>query len=72
MDMALHELPLAIFTTLAQGAGAFVTLAIVFLSKKFSAEEYKRIDAITIGAFAVLLDRTDRVVRSSGEPLQRF
>ena len=49
MDMALHELPLAIFTTLApMGAGAFVTLAIVFLSKKFSAEEYKRIDAITI------------------------
>lgn len=43
MDMALHELPLAIFTTLAPlGAGAFVTLALVFFTKKFSAEDTKR------------------------------
>lgn len=49
MDMALHELPLAIFTTLAPlGAGAFVTLALVFFTKKFSAEEYKKIDILTI------------------------
>lgn len=49
MDMALHELPLAIFTTLApMGAGAFVTLALVFFTKKFSAEEYKKIDGFTI------------------------
>ena len=49
MEMALHELPLAFFTTLApMGAGAFVTLALVFFSKSFSREEYKAIDALTI------------------------
>ena len=59
MDMALHELPLAIFTTLAPlGAGAFVTLALVFFTKKFSAEEYKKIDILTIvPLWHLLLDR---------------
>ena len=52
MDMALHELPLAIFTTLAPlGAGAFVTLALVFFTKKFSAEEYKKIEITLFFSF---------------------
>lgn len=49
MDIALHELPLAFFTTLAPiGAGAFVTLAVVFFTKTFSGEEYKAIDKLMV------------------------
>ena len=45
MEAAFAELPLALFTTLAPiGAGAFVALAIAFLTTPFSDEQLKRID----------------------------
>jgi DMSO reductase anchor subunit len=48
MELALQELPLAIFTTLAPiGAGAFVLLALAFALKEFSAEQLKKIDKLT-------------------------
>ena len=49
MELALQELPLAVFTTLAPiGAGAFVFLALAFALKEFSAEQLKKIDALTV------------------------
>lgn len=43
MTEAFAELPLAIFTTLAAiGVGAYVTIAIAYMSGKFSNEEYQR------------------------------
>ena len=51
MEHAFAELPLATFSTLASiGAGAFITLALAFLSGalKKSQEKYKKIDRLTI------------------------
>lgn len=49
MDAALHELPLAIFTTLAPlGAGAFIVLACAFAKNTFTDTQLKQIDKFTI------------------------
>lgn len=48
MEAAFAEMPLALFSTLApMGAGAFVILAIAFLSSKFDGDAMKRIDKFT-------------------------
>lgn len=47
MDHAMTELPLAVFTTLAPiGAGAFIALAIAFLTTKFGPSELKKLDKL--------------------------
>lgn len=49
MEHALAELPLAIFTTLAPiGAGAFIVLAIAFFTTKFTDEQMKKLDKMTL------------------------
>lgn len=49
MDIAMHELPLTLFTTLAPiGAGAFITFFIVFLRGSFDEAQVKRLDRLTI------------------------
>ncbi len=49
MDMAMQELPLAFFTTLAPiGAGTFIALALAFLRADYSDDQFKRIDKMTI------------------------
>lgn len=49
MEHALAELPLAIFTTLApMGAGAFIVLMLAFFTTKFSDEQVKKIDKMTL------------------------
>lgn len=54
METALAELPLAVFTTLAPvGAGAFIALAIAFAAGKFSDEQLKAIDKMTLVPFVV-------------------
>ena len=54
METALAELPLAVFTTLAPiGAGAFIALAIAFTAGKFSDEQLKAIDKMTLVPFVV-------------------
>lgn len=56
MEHALAELPLAVFTTLAPiGAGAFITLAIAFVFGKFSDEELKKIDKMTLIPMGLIL-----------------
>lgn len=56
MGMALHELPLALFTTIAPiGAGAFVALFLAFLKGSFSAEKLKAVDKYTIVPIVVAL-----------------
>ncbi len=56
MEAAFNELPLALFTTLAPiGAGAFVTLALAFLTSSFSDEQTKRIDRMTLVPLAVVI-----------------
>ncbi len=48
MDAAMSELPLAIFSTLAPiGAGAMVTLALAFLTVKFTDVQVRAIDKMT-------------------------
>lgn len=48
MEFALAEMPLALFSTLApMGAGAFVILAIAFMTSKFDDEALKKIDRMT-------------------------
>lgn len=48
MEIAFAEMPLALFSTLApMGAGAFVVLAIAFMTTTFSDEALKRIDRFT-------------------------
>lgn len=55
MEAAFHELPLALFTTLASvGAGAFIALAVAFLTAKFSDEQLARIDKLTLVPAAVV------------------
>ena len=50
------ELPLALFTTLAPiGAGAFIALAVAFLTTKFSDEQLKKIDRMTTIPVVVLV-----------------
>ena len=49
MEMALHELPLALFTAIApMGAGAFIALFIAFLKGSFTDEKLKAIDRYSI------------------------
>ena len=49
MAAAIHELPLALFTTLASiGAGAFIALALAFFTTKFTDEQLARVDKLTI------------------------
>lgn len=48
MEFAMAEMPLALFSTLApMGAGAFVILAIAFMTGKFDGDAMKRIDKFT-------------------------
>ena len=52
----MAELPLALFTTLAPiGAGAFIALAVAFFTTKFSDEQLKKIDRMTLIPFVVVL-----------------
>ena len=49
MAAAFHELPLALFTTLASiGAGAFITLTVAFFTTKFDDEVLARIDKLAL------------------------
>ena len=48
MELAMSELPLALFSTLApMGAGAFGLLSLAFMTTKFSDEQLRRIDRLT-------------------------
>ncbi|MEG2369050.1 MAG: DmsC/YnfH family molybdoenzyme membrane anchor subunit, partial [Raoultibacter sp.] len=52
----MAELPLAIFTTLAPiGAGAFIALAVAFFTTKFSDEQLKKIDRMTLVPLVFLI-----------------
>lgn len=56
MEMAMHEMPLALFSTFApMGAGAFIVLAVAFFTNAFKAEELKRIDKLTLVPLAFVL-----------------
>ena len=56
MEAALHELPLALFTTLASiGAGAFIALAVAFFKTSFTEEKARAIDKITLVPTIVVL-----------------
>ncbi len=49
MEQALHEIPLAVFTTLAPiGAGAFIALALAFANATFEEAKLKVLDKLTI------------------------
>lgn len=49
MEMALHELPLALFTTIAPiGAGAFIALCVAFLRGSFTESQLKAVDKYSI------------------------
>lgn len=49
MAAAFHELPLALFTTLASiGAGAFIVIAVAFFTTTFSDEQLKKIDKMAL------------------------
>lgn len=49
MEIAMTEMPLALFSTLApMGAGAFVILAIAFMTNKFDDDTLKKIDKYTV------------------------
>lgn len=49
MEAAFAEMPLALFSTLApMGAGAFVLLAVAFMTSRFDGDALKRIDRMTI------------------------
>lgn len=49
MDIALHEIPLMLFTTLApMGAGAFVVLFIAFMQENRGEAQLKKLDRLTI------------------------
>lgn len=48
MEFAMAEMPLALFSSLApMGAGAFVILAIAFMTTKFDGDALKKIDRMT-------------------------
>lgn len=56
MTLAMNELPLALFSTLApMGAGAFGLLALAFLTTKFSDEQLRRIDRLTLVPLVVVV-----------------
>ncbi|MCD8199349.1 MAG: dimethyl sulfoxide reductase anchor subunit [Coriobacteriaceae bacterium] len=56
MGTAISELPLAIFTTLAPiGAGAFIVLAVLFLTTNLSKEQAHKIDLLSLIPFIVLV-----------------
>ncbi len=56
MSAAFHELPLALFTTLASiGAGAFIALAAAFFTTQFNDDQLKKIDKLTIVPALVVL-----------------
>lgn len=56
MEHAFAEMPLALFTTLAPvGAGAFIALALTFLTTKFSDEIQKKIDKFTWVPFVLVV-----------------
>lgn len=56
MEAAFAELPLALFTTLApMGAGAFIALALAFFTTKFTDEQLKKIDRMTLIPLVVVL-----------------
>ena len=56
MAFSVAELPLALFTTLAPlGAGAFIALACAFFTTKFSAEQLKKIDRMSIIPLAIVI-----------------
>lgn len=55
MDLAYLQLPLVFFTAAApMASGAFIGLAIAFLTTRFSAEELRRIDRWTLVPLAIL------------------
>jgi anaerobic dimethyl sulfoxide reductase subunit C (anchor subunit)/Tat-targeted selenate reductase subunit YnfH len=56
MEMALHELPLALFTTIAPiGAGAFIALFLAFVGGKFTDAKLKAVDRYSIIPIVVAL-----------------
>jgi len=56
MGMALHELPLALFSTIAPiGAGAFVALCVAFFKGSFTESQLKAIDRYSIVPIIVAL-----------------
>ncbi len=56
MEAAFSEMPLALFTTFApMGAGAFIALAVAFFTTKFDEAELKKIDKMTLIAFAFVV-----------------
>lgn len=56
MEMAMHELPLALFTTIAPiGAGAFIALFVAFLRGTFTDAKLKAIDRYSIIPIVVAL-----------------
>ena len=56
MDAAMHELPLALFTTLASvGAGAFIALAVAFFKTSFGEQKARAIDKATLVPTIVVL-----------------
>lgn len=55
MDLALLQLPMVLFTTLVpMASGAFIGLAVAFLTTSFSAERLARIDRWTLLPLAIL------------------
>ena len=56
MGMAMHELPLALFTTIAPiGAGAFVALFVAFLKGAFTDAQLKAVDKYSIVPIVIAL-----------------
>lgn len=55
MDLALLQLPMVLFTTLVpMASGAFIGLAVAFLTTRFSKEHLERIDRWTLLPLAIL------------------
>ena len=55
MDLALLQMPMVLFTTLVpMASGAFVGLALAFLTSRFSKECLARIDRWTLLPMAIL------------------
>lgn len=56
MELAMQELPLALFTTLAPiGAGAFIALALAYATNTFNDEQLKKIDKMTLIPFFIVV-----------------
>ena len=55
MDLALLQMPMVLFTTLVpMASGAFIGLALAFLTTRFSKERLARIDRWTLLPMAIL------------------